>query len=155
MFTRRFLHAVAAAGLLALFASCQKKLSDEAQIQQLLKDGVAALEAGDLSAAADLLDDAYLDARKRDKRQMKILALFATRQGRIMLFLRDTQITITGANATVHTTAYGLLGAGNIAKVGDLIPKKARQAKLTLSLHKSEDKWRVTAIDGDGLSQGG
>ena len=51
-----------------LTAGCKRKLSPEEAIERVLKQGVSALEDGDVKAAGELLSDDYRDRAGRDRR---------------------------------------------------------------------------------------
>lgn len=141
--------------LVGLAASCSKKETPEQQIRALLDEGVKALEAKDVGAAADLLAEGYKDALGRDKKQMRAIAFVVLRQGPVRLSLSDEVIEVEpgGQRAKVTAKVRALQTAGAPETVGDLVPR-GRAVEVELALVKEGDDWRVTAIDGDGVRGG-
>lgn len=145
-FVRSLLLAVASA--LVLAAGCSEKKTPEEVIKASLDDAAEALAEARIGDAADLLADDYKDARGRDKRSMKGLALLATRGGKVTINRTDETITVNGDTATVKAKVWAVQTARDAKVVADLIPQ-GRAVEVEITLKKMGDEWRVTAIDGD------
>jgi hypothetical protein len=65
--------------------------------------------------------------------------------------LRDTRVEVDGATARVTTTAYAVQGQPEVRQLRDLVPQDADRLELTLRFAREDGRWRVRAIDGDGL----
>ncbi len=144
------LPALLAIAALALGSACSGP-SDEQRILDLVKDGAAALEAGEVDEAADALSDAYADASGRSKRDMVRLAAFALRQGRVRIWLREPQVEVRGAEAELRLVAFALQTNSTVEELADLIPTDARRFELALTLRREGRRWKVVAIDGEGI----
>jgi ketosteroid isomerase-like protein len=144
--TLKILRAAGVVGLalpLFLAGACSEKLTPEQAVLKTLKAGIQGLGDGDVNAAADTLHEDYKDKGGRNRKQMKAMAFFYLRQGPVSVVLSDTQVKVEGNTATVKT--------GAVAVQGKVIPDRARQLTLTISLVKDGDQWLVTAIDGEGI----
>lgn len=140
---------------LFLVVSCAARETDEQMILGVLDEGVAALEERDVARAKKLIAEDYADASKRKKQTMGQLAFFATQRGPLAISLRNIMITVDGPRATVTLNALALQGGAEIMEMKelkDLLPERGRDFKLTLTLEKRDDKWLVTAMDGDGMN---
>jgi hypothetical protein len=135
---------------LALAGACSGP-TDEQQIRTLLKDAAAALERGDVDGAAGALSDAYADEAGRTKRDLVRMAAFALREGRVKIWLGDAQVDVRGADAVVRLQAFAIRTAGKVEELADLVPSDARRFDLVLSLQRDGRRWRVGALDGDGI----
>ncbi len=134
-------------------AGCHKE-TPEAAIRGVLADGVAAIHARDVDRAARHLSLTYHDAAGRSGTEMRQLAFFALKRGPVYVVLADTKVEVEldGQRARVTTTAYVAQGRPEVKKLGDLVPQDADRLELTLTFALEHGRWKVRAIDGDGLA---
>lgn len=153
---RIFFLAAATLSLSVVATACKDRTTPEAKIQKVIDDGVAALEAGDNGAAADLLHDDYLDSRGRDRRKLKQLAFVLLRRGPVGVVVRDVKIVVgeKGDTAEAEFDAFAIQGKAEIEKLGDLVPQNAREFHVKLKLKLDGSDWLVTSLEGDGLGGG-
>jgi len=132
---------------------CQKETPEDA-IRGVLADGVAAIHARDVDRAARHLSLTYHDQAGRTGTEMRQLAFFALRRGPIYVVLGDTKVEVDldGKGARVTTTVYAVQGKPEVRKLGDLLPQDADRLELTLTFALENGRWKVRAIDGDGLT---
>jgi len=131
-------------------SGCHEDTPEKA-IRRVLDDAVAAIHARDVDRAARHLSPTYRDRLGRTAREVRQLGFFVLRRGPVYVHLRDTNIEVEGAIARVTTTAYAVQGQPEMRKLGDLVPRDAERLELTLRLALEAGRWRVRAIDGDGL----
>ena len=123
----------------------------EAAIRRVLDDAVAAIHARDVDRAARHLSPTYRDSVGRTAREVQQLGFFVLKRGPVYVLLRDTAVEVDGATARVTTTAYAVQGRPAVRKLRDLAPQDAERLELTLRFAREDGRWRVRAIDGDGL----
>lgn len=134
-------------------AGCRSE-TPEAAIRGVLADGVAAIHARDVDRAARHLSTTYRDRAGRTGTEMRQLAFFALRRGPVYLVLGDTKVEVEldGRAARVTTTVYAVQGRPEVRRLGDLLPQDADRLELTLTFALENGRWKVRAIDGDGLA---
>ena len=142
-------HAVLVA-VIALAGGCHED-TPEAAVRRVLDDGVAALHARDVARAARHLSPAYRDRFGNTATEIRQLAAFTLGRGPVYVLLRDTKIEVEGTSARVTTTAYAVQGQPEVRRLGDLVPRDADRLELTLTFALEGGRWRLRAVDGEGL----
>jgi hypothetical protein len=142
---------VAVLGLLGA-PGCHEE-TPEAAIRRVLADGVAAIHARDVDRAGRHLSPEYGDRAGRTATEIRQLAFFALKRGPVYVVLGDTSVEVElgGDRARVTTTAYAVQGRPEVKRPRDLLPQDAERLELTLRFAREDGRWRVRAIDGDGL----
>ena len=135
-----------------LASGCRKE-TPEAAIRGVLADGVAAIHARDVDRAVRHLSLHYQDRAGRTATDMRQLAFFALKRGPVYVVLGDTRVDVDldGKSARVQTTAYAIQGRPEVRKLADLVPQDADRLDLTVGFVLENARWKVRAIDGDGL----
>ena len=123
----------------------------EAAVRRVLDEGVAAIHARDLERAARHLSPAYRDRFGNTATEIRQLAFALLWRGPVYVVLRDTKIEVDGATARVTMTAYAVQGQPELRKLSDLIPRDAERFELTLTFALEDGRWRLRAVDGEGL----
>ena len=142
-------HAVLAA-VIALTSGCHED-TPEAAVRRVLDDGVAAIHARDLDRAARHLSPAYRDRFGNTASDIRQLAFALLGRGPVYVLLRETKVEVDGATARVTTTAYAVQGQPQLRRLGDLVPRDADRLDLTLTFALEDGRWRLRAVDGEGL----
>jgi len=141
---------------LGMVTACERE-DDQTAILKVLDEGVAGLEERDVARAKKTLSENYKDKLGRSRQTMSQLAFLATQRGPIAISLRDIQVVIDGDAATVTMHALALQSGAELLEakaLKDLLPTRGRDFALTISLAREDGGWKVTAIDGDGVSSG-
>ena len=140
--------------LLCVLSGCKPE-TPEAAIRGVLADGVAAIHARDLDRAARHLSPAYRDRFGNRASEIRQLAFATLWRGPVYVLLRDTHVEVDGATARVTTTAYAVQGQPELRRLADLVPRDAERLELTLTFALEDGRWRLRAVDGDGLEMPG
>lgn len=141
---------------LVALGACARE-DDQTAILKVLDEGVAGLEERDVARAKKTLSENYKDKLGRSRQSMSQLAFLATQRGPIAISLRNIQIAVDGDAATVTLHALALQGGAELLEakaLKDLLPTRGRDFALTIALAREDGGWKVTAIDGDGVSSG-
>jgi hypothetical protein len=119
--------------------ACHPKSTPDQEIRDTLSNAATALETGNASAAAAILDDRYQGPEGMNKAATQFFLVQALKQGKISVHILDQDIGVSGADAfeKVHVVMTQQ-GAG-------ILPDGS---KKTYILHwtKRGSDWRVLDI---------
>ena len=141
-----------AMGLALALGAC-KKDTEEQKVLRVVDDGVAAIEAGQVGDAMDLVAEDYSDESGTDKGTIKAyLAGQMLRGDRITIVRRDEKVKVEGSAATASFDAA--IFQGDRSKLKGVLPQRSGTYRFTLTLRKDGDAWRVTKAKWEGISAG-
>lgn len=141
-----------AMGLALALGAC-KKDTEEQKVLRVVDDGVAAIEAGQVGDAMDLVAEDYSDESGTDKGMIKAyLAGQMLRGDRITIVRRDEKVKVDGATATASFDAA--LFQGDRSKLKGVLPQRSGTYRFTLTLRKDGDAWLVTKAKWEAISAG-
>lgn len=147
--------AVRACGLVLGFAlalgACRKD-TEEQKVLRVVDDGVAAVEAGQVGDAMDLVAEDFSDeGGSTDKGMIKAyLAGQMIRGDRITVVRRDEKVKVDGASATASFDAA--IFQGDRSKLRGVLPQRSGTYRFTLTLRKDDGAWLVTKAKWEGIS---
>jgi len=141
-----------AMGLALALGAC-KKDTEEQKVLRVVDDGVAAIEAGQVGDAMDLVAEDYSDESGTDKGTIKAyLAGQMLRGDRITIVRRDEKVKVEGSAATASFDAA--IFQGDRSKLKGVLPQRSGTYRFTLTLRKDGDAWLVTKAKWEGISAG-
>ena len=130
-----------------------KKDTEEQKVLRVIDDGVAAIEAGQVGDAMDLVADDFSDENGTDKGMIKgYLAGQMLRGDRITIVRRDENVKVDGTAATASFDAA--IFQGDRAKLKGVVPQRSGTYRFTLTFRKDDGDWLVTKATWKNISAG-
>lgn len=135
--------------LVILLPGCaEPRDTPEAEIERTLVAGTEAIEAGSLTALAELISDDYRDDRGRDKKALLGAAFVVFKRGPIRLLRLNTDIEAGQQRGSASFTVHALQGREVRETPLDLLPQRARGFRIRLELVWEDGGWRVRNMAG-------
>ena len=140
-----------ALGLALALGAC-KKGTEEQKVLRVVDDGVAAIEAGQVGDAMELVAEDFTDeSGNTDKGMIRgYLAGQMLRGDRVTIVRRDEKVKVDGATATASFDAA--IFQGDRSKLKGVLPERSGTYRFTLTLRKDGDAWLVTKAKWENIS---
>ena len=125
-------------------ASCQKSLSDEDLIREMIDVAARAAVEKDIKGITEYVSDAYKDEYGNDRDALKgLLFVYFRQYDRINVYVRDAEITVEGDRAEAAVRVV-FTGGESLEDIGDMVPSSGGGYLLEIKLEKESGDWKVT-----------